>query len=227
MMAGLLNAIRAQASMAGNGRAAVRIGIVSSYDHANYCAKVRIQPEDTETGWLPVVSPWVGNGWGMFAPVTPGDVVEVQYQEDSFDAGFVCQRFFNDGIRPLDVQSGEFWLVHQSGSCLKFHNDGSVDLTSRTNLTATVGGNLAATVTGNATLTAANATVQATGTATIQAASIILKNAGAALRKICTDLFMTLYNNHTHTSSTAGTQTSTPTQQATVGTHTTNTVQAE
>lgn len=226
MMGALMNAMRAQASMVGNGRASVRIGIVSSYDHANYCAKVKIQPEDTETGWLPVVSPWVGNGWGMFAPVTPGDVVEVQFQEDCFDVGFVCQRFFNDNIRPLDVQSGEFWLVHQSGSCLKFHNDGSVDLTSYTNLTATVGGNLVANVTGNANLTAANATVQATGTATIQAASIILQNAGSALRKICTDLFMTLYNGHTHPQSGGG-NTLQPNQQATAGTHTTNTVQAE
>lgn len=206
--------------MAGNGRASVRVGIVSSYDHANYCAKVRIQPEDTETGWLPVVSPWVGNGWGMFAPVAPGDVVEVQFQEDSFEAGFVCQRFFNDEIRPLDVPSGELWMVHKSGAFLKFNNDGSVTITSHTDLTATVGGNLVANVAGNTT-------VQSAGTATIQAASIVLRNAGTALKKICTDLFMTLYNNHTHTSTTVGTQTSKPTQQATIGTHTTNTVQAE
>lgn len=137
MMRGLLNAMRAQADMAGSGRASVRLAIVSSYDPGNYCAKVRIQPEDTETGWLPVVSPWVGNGWGLFAPPMPGDMVEVQFQEDDIEAGFVCQRFYNDTDRPLTVPSGEFWLVHKSGSFLKFHNDGTVELNAAGTLTST------------------------------------------------------------------------------------------
>jgi phage baseplate assembly protein V len=151
MMNQLMNTMRAQAALASSGRASVRLGIVSSYDHANYCAKVRVQPEDTETGWLPVTSPWIGNGWGMFAPPTPGDLVEVQFQEDSFEAGFVCQRFFNDADRPLPVPSGEFWLVHKSGSFLKFRNDGSVELNTAGNLTGTVGGNASLTVAGNMT----------------------------------------------------------------------------
>ena len=137
MMRALLNSMRVQADMANSGRASVRLAIVSSYDPGNYCAKVRIQPEDTETGWLPVVSPWVGNGWGLFAPPTPGDLVEVQFQEADIEAGFVCQRFYNDTDRPLAVQSGEFWLVHKSGSFLKFHNDGTVELTAVGTLTGT------------------------------------------------------------------------------------------
>jgi phage baseplate assembly protein gpV len=132
----LLNVMRMQAQMQAGGSAQTRIGIVDSYDPANYCAKVRIQPEDTVTGWLPVLSPWVGNGWGFFAPPSVGDLVEIQYQEDDFNAGFVCQRFYNDSARPLPVVPGEFWLVHQSGSCLKFHNDGSIEMIAASNLTA-------------------------------------------------------------------------------------------
>lgn len=132
MIGHILNAMRAQASLIQNNRASVRLGIVSSYDPENHCAKVSIQPEDIESGWLPVTSPWVGNGWGLFAPPTPGDMVEVQFQEDSFEAGFVVGRFFNDSDRPLAAASGEFWLVHQSGSFLKFNNDGTVDITAQT-----------------------------------------------------------------------------------------------
>ncbi len=219
MMRGLLNAMRAQADMAGSGRASVRLAIVSSYDPGNYCAKVRIQPEDTETGWLPVVSPWVGNGWGLFAPPTPGDLVEVQFQEDDIEAGFVCQRFYNDTDRPLTVQSGEFWLVHKSGAFFKLTNDGKALINGQLEIDAT-----APTI--NVTATG-NVNVQAGGVATIKAPSIILQNAGAALKKLCTDVFMSLYNGHTHTSAAAGSQTSTPTQQASAGTHTTNIVQAE
>jgi phage baseplate assembly protein V len=163
----LLNAMAREAMMAGASRAQTRIGIVTEYDPANYCAKVALQPEGTETGWLPVASLWIGESWGLFCPPTPGDQVEVAFQEGAAEAGFICQRLFSDQQRPLDVPSGEFWIVHQSGSALKFHNDGSVELDANTNLTATVGGNLAANVTGTATITAPTVDVNATSAANI------------------------------------------------------------
>ena len=101
-----------------------RIGVVSGYDPANYAAKVRIQPEDVETGWLPVATPWSGPGWGMFCPPSLDDVVDVHFQEGGKEAGFVCLRHFGDRFRPLPVPSGEFWLVHKSGSNFKFHDGG-------------------------------------------------------------------------------------------------------
>jgi len=147
--------MRVQAGMAGGDRAMVRHGIVSGYDPGSYCAKVRVMPEDRETGWMPIVSPWIGNNWGLFAPPSVGDAVEVQFQEDDAEAGYVCQRFFNDSDRPLSVESGEFWLVHKSGSFMKFHNDGSVELHAASDLNATVGGNANLTVSGDMTTTVA------------------------------------------------------------------------
>lgn len=149
-----MNHMRLQASLAQGDRSTVRIGTVSSYHPENYSCKVLIQPENVETGWLPILSPWVGNGWGLFAPPALGDMVDVHFQEGSIEAGFVSQRFFNDSDRPLPVQPGEFWLVHQSGSLLKFLNDGSVELNTRQGLTATVGAYLTANVTGKVTVTA-------------------------------------------------------------------------
>lgn len=122
----LMNAMKAQALLAMGGRAVVRMGTVSSYDPSTYSAKVRIQPEDYETGWLPVGSLWVGNGWGLFCPPSVGDMVEVQHQEDNPECGLVCQRFFNDVDRPLAVPAGEFWLVHAGGQHIKFLNDGTI-----------------------------------------------------------------------------------------------------
>lgn len=133
----LLNIMRMQAAMQGGNRASTRIATVSSYDPENYCAKVIIQPDDVETGWLPVTSPWVGNGWGLFAPPAVGDMVEVQFQEGSIEAGFIVGRFYNDKDRPLATPGGEFWLVHKSGSLLKFHNDGSVELVAAGTLSST------------------------------------------------------------------------------------------
>jgi phage baseplate assembly protein V len=205
MMGPLLNAMRAQAALAAGGKASVRLGIVSSYDHANYCAKVRLQPEDVETGWLPVTSPWVGNGWGMFAPPTPGDMVEVQFQEGHIEAGFVCGRFYNDSDRPQDVPSGEFWLIHQSGSLLKFHNDGTVEMHASTaiNSSAPVWNHAGpVNITGDVTITGnAKASGDITDRYTTQSRTV------AGLRAV--------YNGHTHNeNNVSGGPTGTPNQTA-------------
>ena len=44
---------------------APRCGLVASFNPQTYCAKVMIQPENTLTGWLPILSSWVGPGWGL------------------------------------------------------------------------------------------------------------------------------------------------------------------
>ncbi len=196
-MRGLLNAMRLQAQ---SGQLAhTRIGTVSAYNPANYCAKVMIQPENVETGWLPVLSPWIGNGWGMFAPPTIGDLVEVQYQEGDFDAGMICLRFFNDADRPLSVPSGEFWLVHQSGSSLKFHNDGTVQLISIGTLTSSAPQwNHTGPVNITGTLhTTGDITTDTNVTATLNIADQAGAKTMAGMR--------TAYNSHTHTDPQGGT----------------------
>lgn len=139
MMQGMQNLMRREGERAAGQRALVRMGVVSSYDPARYAAKVKIQPEGFETGFLPVSTPWVGNGWGMFAPPSPGDVVDVHFQEGGRNAAFVALRFFGDAANPVAVPSGEFWLVHQSGSFVKLKNDGTIELKAPT---VTVTGNL-------------------------------------------------------------------------------------
>jgi phage baseplate assembly protein V len=164
--------------------AKTRHGLVSSYDPNNYAVKVRLQPDDTETGWLPLKSIFIGNGWGLFCPPTIGDAVEVDFQEGSVEAGSVGWRFFNDEDRPVSCPAGSFWLLHQSGSGLKFNADGSVELTAHTNLTATVGGDLIANITGKMTATASEfdltgplkVTGPITATQDITAGSISLQN---------------------------------------------------
>lgn len=144
----LTNIMRREAQRNAALKSLPRFAIVTSYDPARYAAKVRIQPEDYETGFLPVATPWVGNGWGMFAPPTAGDVVEVHFQEGGKEAAYIALRFYGNIAQPLSVPSGEFWLVHKSGSFLKFNNDGSVELNTAGDLNATVGGQANLTVTG-------------------------------------------------------------------------------
>ena len=104
----LKNQMRQAAQLAANVIAKPRHGLISSYDPANHAVKVTIQPEGVETGWLPLKSLWIGNGWGLFCAPNIGDAVEVTFQEGSVEAGSAGHRFFNDEDRPLNVPAGEF-----------------------------------------------------------------------------------------------------------------------
>lgn len=137
----------------------------------------------------------------------------------------------------VDMTSGsvQIKLFHKSGTNLVINDNGSVNVTTVSNVTvnvtgnvtATVSGNVDATITGNLTSTSANATIIATATAIIQATSIILRNSGAALKKLVNDAFINLFNTHTHSGvSTGGGSTGAPNQTMS-GTHTTQITQAE
>lgn len=184
-MKALINLMRKQSGLVNDQRSTTRIGTVDAYDPNYYMAKVALQPEGTITGWLPLGSQFVGNGWGLFCAPSIGDMVEVEFEGDNIEAGICCHRFFNDIDRPLNVPSGEFWIVHKTGSLLKFHNDGSVEVETAGDLNATVGGQANLTVTGKViasaqevdiTATAVNITGQLSVSGNILSAADIIDN---------------------------------------------------
>ena len=138
----LLNIVKLHAIQAVNTRAFTKLGNIVGYDPNMYAVKVAIQPAGNQTGWIPLLTPWAGNGWGMFCAPNLGDQVEIQFQEGDYDAPISCMRFYTDANRPLSVPSGEFWLVHKSGSMLKFHNSGLIEINTPTDLSVTAGGSV-------------------------------------------------------------------------------------
>lgn len=161
-MDALLSQMRMQAHIAMNSRATTQIGIVNGYDPNTYTARVLLQPNNTLTGWLPILSPWVGNGFGLFVPPNIGDVVEIEFQEGSFAVGMICMRRFNNDARPLPVPSGEAWLFHESGSYIKLTNDGKIEINGNTEITLTADGDVNITVSGNCNVQADEVSVDAT-----------------------------------------------------------------
>lgn len=137
MMQEHINAMRQTAHALGKDRAGTRMGTISGYDASNYLAKVLLQPDGFETGWLPIGAMAVGNGWGIQVGPSIGDLVEVEFQEGEIDSGLITLRYFNDAARPNAVPSGEFWLVHKSGSFIKFLSDGSISSSGAWNHTGT------------------------------------------------------------------------------------------
>ena len=123
-----LNAIKQHAGALDQGASQPRFGVVTSVDPSTATAKVTLQPEGVLTGWLPVLSPWVGSGWGMCCPPSPGDQVLVIAQEGEAEHGLIIGRAFSSSQAPPAVPVGECWLVHKSGSCIKLQNDGTIQV---------------------------------------------------------------------------------------------------
>lgn len=126
--AALLGAIRAHGAMAAEQTAVTKNGEVTAYNPAAFTIKVTFPPDETETGWIPLGSPWVGNGWGMFCAPSLGDQVEIDFQDGSQNAPKTGMRFFDAQNAPLNVPSGEFWLIHKSGAYFKLTNDGKLTI---------------------------------------------------------------------------------------------------
>lgn len=136
-----------------------RVGIVTSYDPVQHAARVMIQPEGVLSGWLPISSQWIGNGWGLVASLTPGDQVVVTPQEGAAEQGIITGRLYSTAQQPpqpqnapngsaTPVQAGELAMVHQSGATIRLCADGTIYLQAST---INVQGNIA--VTGSITAT--------------------------------------------------------------------------
>lgn len=103
-----------------------RKGLISSYDPVTHAVKVLLQPEATETGWIPIRTSWAGNGWGDMAGPVLGAQVTISFQEGNRETGEMAGHVFSDVDRPLSVPSGERWIMHKLLQGLKLTNDGGL-----------------------------------------------------------------------------------------------------
>lgn len=203
----LLNAMRREAVRVMAKKASTRLGIVTSYKPETYQCKVRLQPENTLTGWLPVGTIWIGNNWGLYCPPSPGDQVLVEFQEDDVNHGVVTMRLFDQNTnKPLGVVAGEFWIVHKGGSFIKITNDDFVLCHGEEKIECTSKAI-------NILATGDNVHIKSDKKVHVEASEIDLDNNGT-LHKIVHDAMVTLFNTHTHTGvQTGGGTTAPPTQQ--------------
>ncbi|MBX5454335.1 MAG: phage baseplate assembly protein V [Acidobacteriia bacterium] len=137
-----LNAMKAYASALDYARGHARFGVITSFDPVRYLARVTMEPEGVLSGWLPVLTPWLGNGWGLAAPLVPGTQVLVLAQEGHAEHGVIVGGAFSAVNPAPQAPAGEFWLVHQSGSFFKLQSDGSVAISAPV---VTISGNLVVT----------------------------------------------------------------------------------
>lgn len=199
-------------------------GYVASYDPKRHYVTVIVPNyRDPDTGeavvspWMPLGSPWVGNGFGMkFAPFggatsakpSAGEACQVSLIERETGVCWGANLMYNDVMQsPLPaIAAGEGLIQHKSGSRIYFRADGSIILQSTANLEVTADGPLEVVING-ATTAQFNQTVQAnvtgdldvnvSGNANVQASvsatvsSPVINLVGAAI-KLCAALTDTL-----------------------------------
>ncbi len=105
-----------------------RFGMVTSVDTVAGTVRVQLQPEGVLTGWLPLLSPWVGAGWGLSCPPSAGDQVLVLPQEGDAENGVVVGRAWSQAATAPATPVGELWLTHKSGSYVRLLNDGTISM---------------------------------------------------------------------------------------------------
>lgn len=127
-MTRVANQMRLAAALARGDVGKPKQGLVSSYDPDRYAVKVRLQPEDIETGWLPIEVLQAGAAFGIYAAPAVGDLAIVLFLEANREVGWCAGFLPNDQDRPPKVLTGEIHAIHKSGAFLKFLTDGTVHL---------------------------------------------------------------------------------------------------
>lgn len=152
----LLHQIKHGASQQAGDDVPVAFGHIASYDPKLNRVRLTIPSWRDEggnavlTGWMPLTSGWVGNGWGMqIAPKggasvdnpTQGEPCVISIVRKNQGVHLVAGLYFNQANMPPfpDLMPGEFGMKHETGSLLRFTQDGDVLLTTFRDLVATVG----------------------------------------------------------------------------------------
>lgn len=127
MMEGLLNIVRREAQIVAERAAGgIRIGTVTSYDPATHSVKLALQPEGTQTGWMPLTAAGVGSGFGVYVGATDGQAFAAFFHEGDIEAGIIIGRLPTDQEPPISVQSGEVVIQSPTGSLVSLLKDGTV-----------------------------------------------------------------------------------------------------
>lgn len=176
-----------------------RLGIISSSNPDDSTIKVKIQPEDVETGFIPYATPWIG--W--YAPPNIGDQCLVIYQEGSKNVPIgALLLYWNNSRPPSGVKQTEAILKHTSGSFIKLTEEGKILINGQTEINVTTP-KLVITTSGDIEATAG-------GVVNIESSEINLGVAANTVRTMLNELFINWAVDHTHPA--PGGETGVPTQ---------------
>ena len=114
------NAIsRHMASMPG-----IKAAEITAYDPNRHAIKAMLHPDEIETGWFPMATAHVGNGFGVVMGPSVGDQITIGFIGNDINAPFHIGRIHSDKEQPPVAQSGEMVIQHKSGGTIKITASG-------------------------------------------------------------------------------------------------------
>lgn len=188
------NAAASVAQMGGQNR----WGLVTSVRRSDtgYECRVRIQPEDIMTGWLPVTAHMVGSGWGFVSPPEPGMQAFVAPDSGDGHHGVVIGMAYSNAARPpvpasdfdqpdgTPVEPGEVALVSKSGGVIRLCSDGSIHIKGDVRI--------------DGALTVMNSITAKTGDITAEQANVVAVQGDVIDQHNSLDRLREHYNIHVH-----------------------------
>lgn len=106
-----------------------RFATITAYDPDRHAVKAQLQPEAVETGWMPIGTAHVGNGFGIAIGPQIGDQIVVGFHDGDQEAPYMKARVHSDKERPPRAEAGEMVFQTASGFILKADKTGAVTIT--------------------------------------------------------------------------------------------------
>lgn len=150
----LLQIIRREAAAAVH-HENTRKGTVTSYDAKAHAVKLKLRPTGIETGWIPVGTQSVGDGYGLAIGPVVGDLMTIEFDNGDPNSPIATHRLFSKKAKPPQVESGEVVIISKFKHSVKMTKDGKTaistegDISIKTTGAIAVEGDGAVTVTGS------------------------------------------------------------------------------
>ena len=109
--------------------------VATSYDPTKHAIRGVLVPHEVETGWIPIGTGAIGNGYGDLmgpkvgsADTLDGDQFNVEFDSGDPNTPIATHRIFSDVDVPPQVQSGEMLRQHSTGTKVFLAQDGSATM---------------------------------------------------------------------------------------------------
>ena len=112
----------------------IKAAEVSAYDPKRHAIKAMLHPDEIETGWFPMHTSHVGNGFGVAMGPNLGDQIVVGFIGGNMNSPVHLGRLHSDKEQPPVAQAGEMVIQHGNGALIKITSagitiNGNVDFT--------------------------------------------------------------------------------------------------
>jgi uncharacterized protein involved in type VI secretion and phage assembly len=102
----------------------IKAAEVSAYDPKRHAIKAMLKPDGIETGWFPMHTSHVGNGFGVTMGPNIGDQIVVGFLGHNMNNPVHLGRLHSDKEQPPTVNAGEMLMKDQNGNSIKFTASG-------------------------------------------------------------------------------------------------------